>query len=296
MRPAPLRFRCGSASRRHAREEEQRALHRGGPLLLGGVVGPGQRRPAGVVDQDVEPPEPRPRRRRSGPGWSRAGPDRRRRPAPRGRSRRGSPSRPSPDRPASGCRWPRCAPSCASTSAQARPRPLLAPPTIATLPVSSRSMGGSYREQTPALSTRCILPGTSRRRRSWAIDSSMRRAGSGRGGRRWRSRWRERDRLFTRAGVPPDVRGRHPQTVRSRRADPRRDRRDVAHRPASHRVRQQPDGSAGHAAGRSRPSSRSRTRWLSPMTPSPSPISRSSGAAAPCPTRTPKPPVRMSCC
>ena len=36
------------------------------------------------------------------------------------------------------------APSCASTSAQARPRPLLAPPTIATLSVSSRSMGQCY--------------------------------------------------------------------------------------------------------------------------------------------------------
>src|SRR5262245_15997140 len=42
---------------RHAREEEERALHRSGPLLFGGVVGPGQRRAAGVVDQDVQAPE-----------------------------------------------------------------------------------------------------------------------------------------------------------------------------------------------------------------------------------------------
>src|SRR3954471_2814974 len=37
-----------------------------------------------------------------------------------------------------------CAPSAASSRATARPMPLLAPVTTATLPVSSRSIGGPY--------------------------------------------------------------------------------------------------------------------------------------------------------
>ena len=42
---------------RHPREEEQGALQGRGPLRLGGVVGAGQRRAPGVVDEDVEAPE-----------------------------------------------------------------------------------------------------------------------------------------------------------------------------------------------------------------------------------------------
>ena len=138
----PLEVRQRLAA--HPPEEEERALHRGLPLLLGGALGLGQGRAARVVHQDVEAPEPGRRWPPPGRGWSRAGRGRRRRPAPRARSRPGSRWRPSPDRPCDRLQIATCAPSCASTSAQARPRPLLAPPTIATLSRSSRSMGQCY--------------------------------------------------------------------------------------------------------------------------------------------------------
>src|SRR5213593_32033 len=50
-------LQMGHGLPRHPREEQQRALHRGGPLLLGGGVGASQRRPAGVVDEDVQAAE-----------------------------------------------------------------------------------------------------------------------------------------------------------------------------------------------------------------------------------------------
>ena len=42
---------------RHPREEQQRALQGGGPLLFGGGVGARERRAAGIVDQDVQAAE-----------------------------------------------------------------------------------------------------------------------------------------------------------------------------------------------------------------------------------------------
>ena len=48
------------------------------------------------------------------------------------------------------------APSAASSRATARPMPLLAPVTTATLPDSSRSMGGRYRPTSSRLSTSSV--------------------------------------------------------------------------------------------------------------------------------------------
>src|SRR6267143_914368 len=55
-------LQMGHGLARHPREEQQRALQSGGPLLFGGVVGARERRAAGVVDEDVQAAESADRR------------------------------------------------------------------------------------------------------------------------------------------------------------------------------------------------------------------------------------------